>query len=199
MDELGQVQADFCMHGMDPFPCNIFLIGFMGSGKTTVGLRLSYRLRQAVVDTDKEIEREENRTIAEIFAAQGEAYFRDKETECLRRLIKSAKNQIISVGGGLPLRAGNRELLHELGQVFYLRAEAETIYGRLKGDTTRPLLQGSDPEEKIRTLIKERDPLYREAADVIIQVDAKNFDQILNEIEAQVTDTRAGKGTGIRR
>ena len=178
---------------------NVILTGFMGSGKTTVGLRLSYRLRQAVVDTDKEIEREENRTIAEIFAAQGEAYFRDKETECLRRLIKSAKNQIISVGGGLPLRAGNRELLHELGQVFYLRAEAETIYGRLNGDTTRPLLQGSDPEEKIRTLIKERDPLYREAADVIIQVDAKNFDQILNEIEAQVTDTRAGKGTGIRR
>ena len=76
------------------------------------------------MDTDKEIEREEKRTIAEIFAAQGEAYFRDKETECLRRLIKSAKNQIISVGGGLPLRAGNRELLHELGQVFYLRAEA---------------------------------------------------------------------------
>lgn len=178
---------------------NVILTGFMGSGKTTVGLRLSYRLRQAVVDTDKEIEREENRTIAEIFAAQGEAYFRDKETECLRRLIKSAKNQIISVGGGLPLRAGNRELLHELGQVFYLRAEAETIYGRLKGDTTRPLLQGSDPEEKIRTLIKERDPLYREAADVIIQVDAKSFDQILNEIEAQVTDTRAGKGTGKRR
>ena len=73
------------------------------------------------------------------------------------------------------------------------------VYGRLKGDTTRPLLQGSDPEEKIRTLIKERDPLYREAADVIIQVDAKSFDQILNEIEAQVTDTRAGKGTGKRR
>ena len=97
---------------------NVILTGFMGSGKTTVGLRLSYRLRQAVVDTDKEIEREEKRTIAEIFAAQGEAYFRDKETECLRRLIKSAKNQIISVGGGLPLRAGNRELLHELGQVF---------------------------------------------------------------------------------
>ena len=73
-------------------------------------------------------------------------------TSAFCRLIKSAKNQIISVGGGLPLRAGNRELLHELGQVFYLRAEAETIYGRLKGDTTRPLLQGSDPEEKIRKI-----------------------------------------------
>ena len=177
---------------------NVILIGFMGSGKTTVGLRLSYRLRQAVVDTDKEIEREEKRTIADIFAAQGEAYFRDKETACLRRMIKSVKNQIISVGGGPPLREENRALMRELGQVFYLRAEAETIYGRLRGDTTRPLLQGSDPEEKIRRLIRERDPFYREAADVVIQVDGKSFEQILNEIEEQVADPRTWKGVERR-
>lgn len=171
---------------------NVILTGFMGSGKTTVGLRLSYRLRQTVVDTDKEIEREEKRTIAEIFAAEGEAYFRDRETACLRRMLGTVRNQIISVGGGLPLREENRKLMHALGQVFYLRAEAETIYGRLKGDTTRPLLQGSDPEEKIRTMIGQRDPLYREAADVIIRVDGKSFEQILNEIEEQVIDLRNG-------
>ncbi|MDE6319619.1 MAG: shikimate kinase, partial [Lachnospiraceae bacterium] len=107
---------------------NVRLIGFMGCGKTTVGLKLSYRLRRAIIDTDKEIEREEKRTISEIFAADGEPYFRDRETECLRKLIETTNNQIISVGGGLPVREENRRLLHELGQVFYLRAKGETIY-----------------------------------------------------------------------
>lgn len=162
---------------------NVILIGFMGCGKTTVGLKLSYRLRRTVIDTDKEIEREEQRTISDIFAADGEAYFRDRETQCLRKLIGSANNQIISVGGGLPLREENRRLLHELGQVFYLRAKGETIYERVKDDTTRPLLQGDDPLTKIWTLLNERDPYYREAADEVIAVDGKSFEQILNEIE----------------
>ena len=83
---------------------NVILIGFMGCGKSTVGLRLSYRLRRTIIDTDKEIEKEEHRTISEIFAADGEAYFRDRETAVLRKLKNSANNQIISVGGGLPMR-----------------------------------------------------------------------------------------------
>ncbi|MDE6943389.1 MAG: shikimate kinase [Lachnospiraceae bacterium] len=172
---------------------NVILIGFMGCGKTTVGLRLSYRLRKPVTDTDKEIEREEKRSIADIFASDGEEYFRGKETECLRKLIKSVRNHIVSVGGGLPMREVNRELLHELGQVFYLRAKAETIYERLQGDTTRPLLQCSDPQEKIRVLMEQRDQHYRDAADVVIQVDGKSFEQILNEIEAQCHNRTIGR------
>ncbi len=167
---------------------NVILTGFMGCGKTSVGLKLSYRLRRTVIDTDREIEREEKRTISDIFAADGESYFRDRETVCLRKLIESAGNQIISVGGGLPLREENRRLLHELGQVFYLRATGETIYARLKGDTTRPLLQGEDPQSKIETLLRERDPFYREAADVVIEVDGKSFEEILSEIEEKVTE-----------
>lgn len=165
---------------------NVILIGFMGCGKTTVGLKLSYRLRRTVIDTDKEIEREEKRTISDIFATDGEPCFRDMETACLKRLLESADGRIISVGGGLPMREENRALLHELGQVFYLRAKGETIYERLKGDTTRPLLQGNDPLTKIRTLLGERDPYYREAADVVITVDGKSFDQILDEIAENV-------------
>ena len=165
---------------------NVILIGFMGSGKTTVGLKLSYRLRRTVLDTDREIEKEEKRTISEIFAADGDPYFRDRETACLKKLTGSANNQIISVGGGLPLREENRRLLHELGQVFYLRAKGETIYERVKNDTTRPLLQGGDPLAKIRTLLEERDPFYMAAADVVITVDDKSFEQILNEIEEHV-------------
>lgn len=169
---------------------NVILIGFMGCGKTTVGLKLSYRLRRAVIDTDKEIEKDEKRLISDIFATDGEAYFRDRETACLKKLIGSAGNQIISVGGGLPLREENRELLHELGQVFYLCAKASTIYERVKDDTTRPLLQGDDPRGKIETLLRERDPLYRDAADVVIAVDGRSFEEIISEIEENVTETR---------
>lgn len=165
---------------------NVILIGFMGCGKTTVGLKLSYRLRRTIIDTDKEIEKEEQRTISDIFATDGESYFRDRETACLRRLLRSADGQIISVGGGLPMRAENRKLLRRLGQVFYLRARAETIYERVKEDTTRPLLQGGDPLKKIEALLKERDSYYREAADVVIVVDDKGFEQILDEIEKKV-------------
>lgn len=174
---------------------NVILIGFMGSGKTTVGLRLSYRLRRPVIDTDKEIEREEQRTISDIFAADGEAYFRDKETACLRKLIGSANHQIISVGGGLPIREENRALLHELGQVFYLQAKGETIYERVKDDTTRPLLQGGDPLAKIQALLNERDPYYQAAADVVIAVDGKSFEQILNEIEEHVNERERNVST----
>lgn len=176
---------------------NVILIGFMGCGKTTVGLRLSYRLRQSVIDTDKLIEKEEKRTIADIFAAEGEEYFRKRETDCLKKLLKSVRNQIISVGGGLPMREENRGLLHQLGQVFYLRADAETIYARLKGDTTRPLLQGEDPFTKIRTLMEERDAFYKDASDVVIQVDGKNFEQIIDEIEIQTKERYGGCGENI--
>ena len=86
------------------------------------------------------------------------------------------------------MREENRALLHELGLVFYLQAKEETIYERVKDDTTRPLLQGEDPLSKIRALLNERDPYYRAAADVVITVDGKSFEQILNEIEEHVNE-----------
>lgn len=161
---------------------NIILTGFMGCGKTTVGIRLSYRLRRVMEDTDKLIEKEEGRTISEIFKTDGEAFFRDLETECLKKLIRTARNMIISVGGGLPVREENRALLKELGTVVYLRASAKTIYERTKHDTSRPLLQGDDPQGKIRTLLAAREAIYESGADVIIDVDGKDFDTILEEI-----------------
>jgi shikimate kinase len=161
---------------------NVILIGFMGCGKTTIGYKLSYRLRKAVIDTDKEIEKEEKRSISDIFAAEGEEYFREQETACLRKMTKTVNNQIISVGGGLPMREINRELLHQLGQVVYLRASAETIYQRVKNDTTRPLLQGGNPQEKIKNLLNERQTNYESAADIIVDVDGKDFEQIVGEI-----------------
>lgn len=161
---------------------NIILIGFMGCGKSTIGVKLSYRLRQPMLDTDKQIEKEEGRTISEIFETDGEEYFRNLETECIKKLISTVHNQIISVGGGLPMREVNHALLKELGMVVYLRARAETIYERVKHDKTRPLLQCDDPKEKIRTLMEKRAAVYESASDVIVDVDNKDFDTILDEI-----------------
>lgn len=162
---------------------NVILIGFMGCGKSSVALKLSYRMKQSVTDTDKWIEKKQGKTITEIFAQDGEAAFREMETESLRSLKETAKNQIISVGGGLPVKEENRALMKEIGKVVYLRAKPETLYERVKEDKERPLLQCENPLERIRTLLEERKCAYEEAADLIVDVDDKSYGQILFEIE----------------
>lgn len=161
---------------------NLVLIGFMGSGKTSVGLKLSYRLRIPVEDTDKLIERREGCSVSEIFQNRGEVYFRQLETELLRKLTKVKAVKIYSVGGGTPVRPENRELLKKLGRVVYLRLRPETVYERLKGDTTRPLLQCENPLEKIKELMQDRKTAYEEAADMILDVDAMTLEQIQDSI-----------------
>lgn len=162
---------------------NIILIGFMGCGKSSVGIRLSYRLRRTIIDTDQWIEQKQKKTVSEIFEESGEEAFRCMETECLRELIKTARRQIISAGGGLPMRKENHALLKELGRVFYLKVTPETVYERVKSDTTRPLLQVEDPMERIRTLMEKRAPVYEACADVIVEVSGKSFEEIIEEIE----------------
>ena len=165
---------------------NVILIGFMGCGKTTVGIRLSYRIRRVLEDTDKRIEREQGTTISEIFAQKGEHHFRELETDLLKRLVKENYQRVISTGGGLPMREENRRLLQELGTVVYLRIKPETVYERLKDDTTRPLLQCEDPLSKIREMMAQRSPLYEEAAHLIIDVDDKNMEEVLESITSQI-------------
>lgn len=161
---------------------NLVLIGFMGSGKTSVGLKLSYRLRMAVEDTDKLIERREGRSISEIFASDGEAYFRQRETELLKELADKSRGKIYSVGGGTPVRPENRGLLKQMGTVIYLRVRPETVFERLKNDTTRPLLQCDDPLKRITELLEQRREAYEECADVIIDVDGVDIECILKKI-----------------
>ncbi len=165
---------------------NVVLIGFMGSGKTTVGIRLSYRLRRVVEDTDKLIEKKMGRSISDIFSVEGEAYFRELETEMLKDLTDYNTEKIISVGGGTPVREVNRSLLQELGTVVYLRIRPETVYNRLKRDTTRPLLQGDNPRERIKTLLTSRKEAYESCADLIIDVDELEVADILDKIEEYV-------------
>ena len=161
---------------------NIVLIGFMGSGKTTVGIRLSYRLRKSIEDTDKLIEKRQKRSIREIFEKDGEAYFRELETLLLREAVEKQKNQIISVGGGTPVREENRELLKKLGTVVYFRAKPETIYERVKHDTARPLLQCENPLERITELLELRKEAYESCADIIVDVDGLSMSQVVENV-----------------
>lgn len=161
---------------------NIVLIGFMGSGKSTVGIRLSYRMRRVVEDTDKLIEKKQGRKISDIFAQEGEAYFRELETDMLKELISKLQGYIISVGGGTPVREENRSLLKQLGKVIYLRIQPETVYERLKNDTTRPLLQCENPLERIQSLLESRKEAYEGCADVIIDVDGLTVEEIVEKI-----------------
>ncbi|SOY28919.1 3-dehydroquinate dehydratase [Acetatifactor muris] len=165
---------------------NVVLIGFMGSGKTSVGLRLSYRLRLPVEDTDRLIERREGCSISELFAEKGEEYFRRQETELLRELAERNYAGIFSVGGGTPVRPENRALLRRLGKVVLLRIKPETVYDRLKGDTARPLLQCANPRERIRQLLESRQEAYEDGADVIVDVDGKEMEEILDEIVKEI-------------
>lgn len=167
---------------------NIILTGYMGCGKTTLGKKLSFRERIPFLDTDKMIEAKQKKSIPEIFDNEGEAAFRQMETECLREILSDKEHFIISVGGGLPLKEENQKLLKELGAVIYLKAEPDTIYGRLKNDTTRPLLRGENPQEKIKEMIKVRGPIYEKAADAIVCVDEKGYEQILTEIKNAVKE-----------
>lgn len=162
---------------------NTILIGYMGCGKTTIGIKLSYRGRVAMLDTDKMIEQQYEKTISDIFATEGEAAFRQMETDMLKSILEYKDRYIISVGGGLPLRAENRELLKKLGNVIYLRAKPDTIYERLKNDTTRPLLQCENPQKKITEMLAERSPIYEKAATAVVDVDGKSFEEILSEIQ----------------
>ncbi|MCM1090219.1 MAG: type II 3-dehydroquinate dehydratase [Muribaculum sp.] len=165
---------------------NIVLIGFMGSGKTTVGVKLSYRFHMPVEDTDKLIERKQGLSISEIFEREGEEAFRQMETELLSQIAQRGFGRILSVGGGTPVREENRELLRRCGKVFYLRAKPETIYNRLKGDATRPLLQCEDPLGRIRELLAAREAVYEDCADVIIDVDELFLDEIVDQIVRRV-------------
>ena len=166
----------------------IILIGYMGSGKSAIGRALSADLKLPFFDTDEMIESSEGISINEIFATKGEEYFRNLETSLLEDLVKKSKEDIIlSTGGGMPIRKENAELLNRLGMVFYLNAKPETIYERVKHDTTRPLLKCENPKEKIDSMIKERGPKYEACAYFKISVDEKSILDIVGEIKNEIT------------
>jgi shikimate kinase len=161
---------------------SIVLIGFMGSGKTTVGKWIAENQGYIFVDTDELIEAKEGRTINEIFATDGEEYFRNLETQVIGGLAEDDRKLVISVGGGLPVRDENRKLMRRAGRVVYLNTGVDELERRLKGDTTRPLLAGSDLRKKITDLMEKRESLYFDAADVVVDTENRTFEEIYNSI-----------------
>ncbi|WP_370621829.1 shikimate kinase [Bacillus sp. JCM 19034] len=157
----------------------IYLIGFMGSGKTTVGAALREQIAANVVDTDQWIEKREGRTVKEIFAEKGEAYFRNLETEALKEIKDN--HLIVTTGGGIVSRKENRDLMKDSGKVIYLECQIEELLRRLKDDASRPLLQDQD-QEKIVELFYSRKVFYEEA-DLTIDTTKKGIEEIVSIID----------------
>ncbi|OTG95585.1 shikimate kinase AroK [Acinetobacter sp. ANC 3832] len=147
---------------------NIYLVGPMGAGKTTVGRHLADLLGREFLDSDHEIERKTGATIPWIFEKEGELGFRSRETTVIEDLT-SKKNLVVATGGGAVTQVENREFLNHRGIVIYLYTPVEIQLQRTYRDKNRPLLQVENPEKKLRDLLKARDPLYREVAHYIIE------------------------------
>jgi shikimate kinase len=146
---------------------NIFLIGPMGAGKTTIGRHVATLLHKRFVDVDHEIERRTGVTIPVIFEIEGEAGFRRRESTLLTELSQD-EDIVMATGGGAVLMEENRRILKECGTVVYLHADIDTLVERTRRDRNRPLLQTEDPRGKIEELLRQREPIYREVADVVV-------------------------------
>lgn len=166
---------------METMKHNIFLIGFMGTGKSAVSscLRNSHGMED--VDIDCLIAEKEGKSIPDIFKINGEEYFRDCESQMLISLLDRT-NTVISCGGGIILREQNVKLMKECGKIILLTATPQTIYERIKDNQDRPILNGNMNPEYIATLMEQRREKYEKAADIVIQTDNKTIDQVSTEI-----------------
>ncbi|OFZ69235.1 MAG: shikimate kinase [Betaproteobacteria bacterium RBG_16_56_24] len=147
---------------------NLILVGMMGSGKTTMGRALAKHLGKAFVDSDEEIIKRTGVTIPHIFDVEGEPGFRQREAAALRDLVRR-DNLVLATGGGAVLDEQNRALLRQNGIVIYLKAGVHDLWQRTRHDRNRPLLQTGDPHAKLMELFRQRDPLYQQTADIVIQ------------------------------
>ena len=162
---------------------HIFLVGMMGAGKTTVGKSLARRLERPFVDTDKLLVERTGAPVATIFEVEGEAGFRRREAALLRELAPEP-GCVVATGGGAILDPENRRVMRDSGTVVYLRARVEHLWERTRHDTSRPLLANDDPRGTLARLLAERDPLYREAAHLIIDTGTQSVTTILQRVLA---------------
>lgn len=161
---------------------NIYFIGLMGAGKTTIGRLLAKQLGKDFYDSDVEIERKTGVKIPLIFELEGEAGFRKRETTAIDELTK-LDNIVLATGGGAVLLPENRQLLKSHGTVIYLRAKVNDLYQRTRNDRGRPLLRGANPKQKLEQLYLARDPIYTELADYIVDTGAQSANEITSYIE----------------
>ncbi len=161
---------------------NIFLIGMMGSGKTTIGKLLSKKLDKDFYDSDHVVEENTGVRVPLIFEYEGEVGFRKREESVLKELVRHT-NIVLATGGGIILSKDNCELLKNNGHVIYLKSTCEDLVVRMTGDKTRPLLQEGDLRKTLENLFSIRDPIYSSISDCIIETSNKRTNEITSEIE----------------
>jgi shikimate kinase len=166
---------------------NLYLVGMMGAGKTTVGRLLARRLKLRFVDSDHEIERRCGVKVPLIFDIEGEAGFRSRESQTLAELA-ALEGIVLATGGGAVLADENRQRLATRGTVIYLRAKPEDLYERVRQDRNRPLLATANPLARLEELYVERDPLYREVADVIVDTGRQTVQSLARTLADQLGD-----------
>jgi shikimate kinase len=164
---------------------NICLVGMMGAGKTTVGRQLAKRLAWRFVDADHEIEARTGVRIPTIFEIEGEAGFRRREADTIEALTRDS-GLVLATGGGAVLDPANRRRLKESGLVIYLRVLPLVLYERTRHDRNRPLLQVADPLAKLEELFAQRDPLYREVADVVVDTASGGVGGLVRRVEQEI-------------
>lgn len=167
---------------------NIFLIGFMGAGKSTIAKALQSELGFPLVEMDQRIVEEQGMSINDIFAQYGETHFRDIESQLVVDLGEQEPS-IVSCGGGVVVRPENTQNMKKSGRIVFLKATPETIYERVKNSTDRPILNGHMNVEYIAELMEKRRALYEEAADITIQTDGKTREQVCEEIIGKLRNT----------
>ena len=165
---------------------HIVVIGFMGSGKTRVGKRLSSDLGLTFVDVDKVIVKKMNLSVKEILQRFGEPYYRALETMTVKALIDDKERKVISLGAGLPIQEQNEKYIKQLGTVVYLKGSVETLKKRLEGSKKDPMLDGEDRDDKIKKLLKQRDPVYQKFADIQVTTGEVPFEELIKEIEEKL-------------
>ena len=164
---------------------NIFLIGLMGSGKTTIGKLLSKKLDKDFYDSDNVVEDKTGVKVPLIFEYEGEVGFRKREERVLKELV-CHRNIVLATGGGVIMSKNNCKLLVENGHIIYLRSNCEDLVDRMTGDKSRPLLQQGNLKETLESLYKHRDPIYTSISDYIIETRNKRANEIAFEIESLI-------------
>ncbi|MBP7712705.1 MAG: shikimate kinase AroK [Gammaproteobacteria bacterium] len=165
---------------------NVFLVGPMGAGKSTIGRHLARVLGQRFVDADREIEARTGASISLIFDLEGEAGFRRRESAVIAELAAS-DGLVVATGGGAVLDPANRAALRQRGTVVYLHAPLEVLVRRTHRDRDRPLLQTADPRASLERIVLDRDPLYREVADLVIETDHRSVPSVVSEVARRLS------------